>query len=162
MAELESLVEDAGASPEVQWRTRILIHSAQDADRDLQARLYQLDESAHTSSRAQVALRKLHRDFGRVHKDMRKVLTLYERKQHVEVSFLTKDDTKEDFFVRAMRERENEVNKIHQSMHQVNAIYQVCVLDNQQSDLPNISHHYFLGLFAIGSRWIGGRPARSD
>lgn len=141
VAELENLLEDAGASPEIQWRTRILIHSAQDADRDLQARLYQLDESSHSSSRAQVALRKLHRDFGRVHKDLRKVLTLYERKQHVEVSFLTKDDTKEDFFERAMRERESDVKKIHQSMHQVNAIYQdlAGLVDDQQDQINRIA-----------------------
>lgn len=125
VAELESLLEDSGISPEAQWRTRILIHSAQDADQDIQTRLYQLDESSHTSSRAQVALRKLHRDFGRVHKDLRKVLALYQRKQQVEVSFLSKDETKEEFFDRAMREREQEVTKIHQSMNQVNAIYQV-------------------------------------
>jgi hypothetical protein len=144
VAELESLVQDAGASPELQWRTRILIRSAQDADQDIQTRLYQLDESQHSSSRAQVALRKLHRDFGRVHQNLLDVLQSYQRQQQVEVSFLNHmegDETKEEFFDRAMREREEEVNEIHTKMNQVNTIYQdlAALVDGQQEQIDKIA-----------------------
>jgi len=128
VAELERLLDDAGTSPETQWRTRILIRSAQDADRDIQARLYNLSDDAQ-SSRQQVALRKLHRDCGRVHTHLGQVLQRYQTKQQVEVSFLSKEEAREDFFDRAMREREQEVMKIHKSMNQVNSIYQVRALN---------------------------------
>lgn len=148
VAELEGLVKDSGASPEMQWRTRILIRSAQDADQDIQTRLYQLDESQHSSSSraAQVmaALRKLHRDFGRVHANLVQVLQSYQRQQQVEVSFLNRangDESKEEFFDRAMREREEEVDQIHTKMHQVNTIYQdlAALVDGQQEQIDKIA-----------------------
>ena len=128
VADLEKVMEAAGTSPEGQWRTRILMRSAQDADRDIWRKLYEFESSgqADSSSRAQMAARKLKRDFGRVHEDLSRVLTEYERKQLAEVSFLTKsEEKKEEFFDRAMREREEEVNNIHSSMNKVNEIYQV-------------------------------------
>ena len=136
VAELESLMEVSGVSPESQWRTRILIRSAQDADRDIWKRLYEY-ESSHgdnpTYSRAQMASRKLHRDFQRVHKQLKVILALYEKRQQVEIAFLSRqgddgvgeDEKKEDFFDRVMREREKDVTKLHQSMQKVNEIYSV-------------------------------------
>jgi hypothetical protein len=159
VAELEGLVQDAGASPEMQWRARILIRSAQDADRDIQTRLYQLDyesssspslsqyhSNSNSSSRAQVASRKLHRDFGRVHQNLLQVLSAYQRQQEVEVSFLNNKDnngdgeSKEEFFDRAMREREMEVDQIHTKMNQVNTIYQdlAALVDGQQEQIEKI------------------------
>jgi hypothetical protein len=130
VAELESLLEISGQSPENQWRTRILIRSAQDADRDIWKRLYEYETEYGENpnySRAQIASRKLHRDFRRVHKQLQVVLTAYERRQQVEVSFLSsaQEEKKEEFFDRAMREREEEVNKLHSSMRKVNDIYSV-------------------------------------
>lgn len=134
VAEVESLQEISGQSPEAQWRTRILIRSAQDADRDIWQRLCEFETnygSNPTCSRAQVASRKLHRDFRRVHQHLQIVLEGYKKLQQVEISFLssTREENKEDFFDRAMREREAEVNKIHKSMQTVNDIYSVRVAE---------------------------------
>jgi hypothetical protein len=128
VAELESLLEDSGKSPETQWRTRILIRSAQDADDDIWKRLYEYENNYGENqnySRAQMASRKLHRDFARVHKQRNQILAAYEKQQQVEISFLSADEKKEEFFDRAMREREQEVNNIHSSMQKVNEIYSV-------------------------------------
>lgn len=148
VAELERLVQNAGASPETQWRTRILIRSVQDADRDLQNRLHQLDGKKNNpnGSSSSAALRKLHRDFGRVHQSMCQVLALYQRQQQAEVSFLNKahdnDDHRDElFFDRAMREREQEVEQIHTKMNQVNTIYQdlAALVDGQQEQIDKIA-----------------------
>lgn len=119
VAELERLMDDAGTSPEIQWRTRILIRSAQDANRDIHKRLQTVTGGSSS------ALRKLQRDFDRGQTNLAQVLQTYHLKQQAEVSLFTADATKEEFFDRAMREREQEVQKIHKSMNQVNTIYQV-------------------------------------
>jgi hypothetical protein len=129
VAELESLLDTSGQSPEAQWRTRILIRSTQDADRDIWTRLYEY-ESNHgenpSYSRAQIASRKLHRDFRRVHKQLQATLEAYEKRQRVEIAFLSRqEEKKEDFFDRVMREREEEVGNINRSMQKVNEIYSV-------------------------------------
>ena len=49
MAELENLMESSGQSPKAQWRTRTLIRSAQEADRDIYKRLYEYDIEYHYS-----------------------------------------------------------------------------------------------------------------
>lgn len=154
VAQLETLLQDAGSSPEVQWRSRILVQSSKDADRDIQERLQQVSESSSPSSRTQVALRKLHRDFGRVRTQLRQILQSYERKQQVEVSFLNKqDETREEFFDRAMRERDAEVQRIHKSMHQVNSIYQVsiCHSANQFRARKSLNMLCLLCLFCLVS-----------
>ena len=129
VAELENLLKMSGQSPEAQWRSRILIRSSQDADRDIWQRLYEYEMSHGENpsySRAQMASRKMHRDFRRVHEQLHAILEAHKRQQQVEVSFLTSsEEKKEDFFDRAMREREAEVNKIHDSMQKVNEIYSV-------------------------------------
>ena len=40
-------------------------------------------------------------------------------------SRLRLEDSQEDFFYRAMRERESEVKKMNESVHKVNNIYEV-------------------------------------
>jgi hypothetical protein len=133
VSELETLLEPSSKSPEAQWRTRILIRSAQDADRDIWKRLYEYETSYGENpsySRAQIACRKLHRDFSRVHKQLSLVLEMYEKRQQVEVSFLTSqrfpsEEKNEDFFDKVMRERDTEIRKIQFSMNKVNDIYSV-------------------------------------
>jgi hypothetical protein len=143
VTELESLLEISGHYPEAQWRTRILIRSAQDADRDIWKRLYEYESSFGedpSCSRAQIASRKLHRDFRRVHKQLHATLEAYEKLQQVEVSFLSssREEKKEDFFDRAMRERNAEVNNIHKSMQKVNEIYTVRIVETFETKTINL------------------------
>ena len=132
VSELESLLVPSSSNPEAQWRSRILIRSAKDADRDIWRRLYEYEANfgdGSNYSRAQIASRKLHRDFRRVHKHLIQFLGAHQLRQQVEVSFLSTSanagEEKEEFFDRAMRERHAEVNQIHSSMHKVNEIYSV-------------------------------------
>ena len=149
VSELESLLVPSSTSHEAQWRARILMRSAQDADRDICKKLYEFDSNnggnEERTSRAQIANRKLHRDFGRAHKQYTTILEQYEKRQQVEVSFLSSApqpilhgrkqnqksaliEDEEDFFDRAMRERENELKHIRESVHKVNEIYSVSSL----------------------------------
>ena len=153
VSELESLLVPSSTSHEAQWRARILMRSAQDADRDICKRLYEFDSNnggSGSSSRAQIANRKLHRDFGRAHKQYTTIIEQYEQRQQVEVSFLSSatpsirggsalgrsnhtgrlnvvEMEDEDFFDRAMREREHEIKHIRDSVHKVNEIYAVSI-----------------------------------
>ena len=75
-----------------------------------------------------MALRKLQRDLRRVHHHYQTVTAAYNQRQTVDVAFLTAKvagNGEEDFFDRAMREREAELSNIHSSMKQVNEIYSV-------------------------------------
>lgn len=144
VAELENLMESSGQSPKAQWRTRTLIRSAQEADRDIYKRLYEYDIEYHYSqySKTQMAWRKLSRDFSRVQNQLKDIVATYEKRQQVDVSFLTsKEEKTEEFFDRAMRERELEVNNINKSMHQVDEIYKdlAGLVDGQQEQIDKIA-----------------------
>lgn len=135
VSELESLLVPSSSNPEAQWRSRILIRSAKDADRDIWRRLCEYEANfgvGSNSSRAQIASRKLHRDFRRVHKHLIQFMGAYQLRQQVDISFLSTSanagEDKEEFFDRAMRERHAEVNQIHSSMHKVNEIYTVSLI----------------------------------
>jgi hypothetical protein len=147
VSEMESLLVPSSSNPEAQWRSRILIRSAKDADRDIGRRLYEYEANfgdGSNYSRAQIASRKLHRDFRRVHKQLIQIMGAYQLRQQVEVSFLstsaTAGEEKEEFFDRVMRERHAEVNQIHSSMHKVNAIYTVSLIcaDNFRRYVENV------------------------
>lgn len=193
VAELEGLLgTSATTTPEGMWRSRILMTSAQDSDRDLQLAIRAAAEAAHgddgprSSERhlrrqhqqqhhhqhhqqVQASRKKLQRDFGRVHLHLQSVLADHQRRQLAEVSLLTAAPTtttelrgaaggtggsaaayvdphdephphrmmmqgansnklqeeKEEFFDRAMRERQEEVRRISQSMRKVQEIYTV-------------------------------------
>jgi hypothetical protein len=132
VADLEMILNDAGETPEAAWRARILVKSAQDTDKGLWDKLdaYEklllskdkYDNELHT---AQTACMKLHRDFKRSHKALVECLSLYETRQKVEVSQLGavgwSGHDQEDFFERAMRQRELE--RMNESMRQVNDIF---------------------------------------
>jgi hypothetical protein len=135
VSELESLLVSSSSNPEAQWRSRILIRSAKDADLDIWRRLYVYEANfgdGSNFSRAHVASRKLHRDFKRVHKHLMQFMGAYHLRQQAEVSMLSTSanagEEKEEFFDRAMRERHAEVNQIHSSMHKVNDIYTVSLI----------------------------------
>jgi hypothetical protein len=170
VAELDSLMEVSGQSPEAQWRTRILIRSTQDADRDIWKRLHDYETNHGENpgySRAQMASRKLHRDFRRVHKHLQAVLASYEKRQQVEIAFLSREEEKkEDFFDRAMREREEEVGNIHRSMQKVNEIYSVsCAGCVGKGDCFLYMYVYVTNLLMwliIGPGKLGGGPAGRD
>ena len=145
VTDLEKAMEASGESPEAQWRTRILIRSSQDSERDITKRLYEIETSGRNSqhSRGQMAMRKLRRDFSRVHRQYLAAMKTFERRQQVEVSFLScaeDGERKEEFFDRAMREREEEINNIHYSMNKVNAIYEdlAGLVDDQQEQIDRL------------------------
>ena len=132
VANLEEAFEKSGESPEFQWKSRILVRSAQDADCDIRRRLQREMESMGSTLAQQNALgyNKLNRDYRRSQMELQALLTSQEQRQQAEISVLlsqNKQESKnqEEFFDRVMREREQEVQNINKSMHKVNEIYEV-------------------------------------
>jgi hypothetical protein len=124
VTDMEQAMRNSGDSPEAQWKTKILMRSSKDAECDISRRLHEFEATnlRTRNGRGQMAIRKLRRDFARVHEQFSTAIKSYERRQHAEVSLLNADDEKtEEFFDRAMREREEEINDIHHSMKKVNA-----------------------------------------
>lgn len=155
VAQLESLSKTAASSPETQWRTQIALRSAQEADQDLSGKLLDFQAGSHYEpqeawevTRVQGASRKLQRDFSRIHSTYQDLVEAYTRQQQADLSYLMNGgappssggEAKEEFFDRAMREREEEVQKINQSMHKVNEIYQdlAGLVDTQQDQIDRI------------------------
>jgi hypothetical protein len=140
VSDLERAIQKSGESPEAQWKTKILIRSCQEAEKDITQRLHKAELEG--KSKGQMALRKLQRDFSRVNKQFLSAMAYYEKRQNVEVSFLNVDgETKEEFFDRAMREREEEINNIHNSMNKVNTIYKdlAGLVDGQQDQIDQLA-----------------------
>jgi hypothetical protein len=159
VADLDGILSQSGESPEASWRARIIIRSTQEAEKDLWDKLYKYEHSLLTpesgageakdkenSQRelrtAQTACMKLHRDFNRSHKILIMVLTLHEKRQKAEASRVRAvrwggEKKDEDYFDRAMREREKELGRMNQSMHKVNEIYHeiAALVDGQQEDI---------------------------
>jgi hypothetical protein len=178
VADLEGILEQSGESPEASWRARIIIRSAQEAEKDLWDKLYNYEQSLLTAGKnsgsgsdsalkdkdkensqkelrtAQTACMKLHRDFNRSHKVLVMILSLHQKRQKAEASRLRavrwsgdKNTTgttttqlnkkDEDFFDRAMREREADLERMNKSMHKVNEIYHeiAALVDGQQGDI---------------------------
>jgi hypothetical protein len=184
VTDLEGILEKSGESPEASWRARILIRSAQEAEKDLWDKLYKYEQSLLTAGKnvgsgsdsmdnvdqgkdtenrkrelrtSQTACMKLHRDFNRSHKVLVMILSLHQKRQKAEASRLRavrysddKDingtsnqqlhEKDEDFFDRAMREREADLERMNKSMHKVNEIYQelAALVDGQQEDIDHL------------------------
>jgi hypothetical protein len=138
VAELESLLNVAGTTPEAQWRSRILVQSAKDADRDIQLQLDKLSQQQDTGPKV-TALRKLQRDFGRARHHLTQTVQQHERRQQAEVAVLGSQND-EDFFDKAMRERDAAVKQLHSSLNQVNAIYQdlADLVEEQQHPIDHL------------------------
>eukprot|EP00536_Pseudo-nitzschia_multiseries_P012298 jgi/Psemu1/31642/gm1.31642_g len=178
---------NASSSPEAAWKSRILLRSAQDAERDLGSRLSLLLSSSQqrgttggeggTGGAFAVRNKKLPRDFWRARDQLRTVVAEMERRQRADVSFLTAaapaartrtqqmteetaetlpaSDNKnytattttgvalhreENFFDRAMQERNHEVKRISNSMKMVHEIYQDLpgLVDRQQEQIDQL------------------------
>eukprot|EP00980_Cylindrotheca_fusiformis_P009192 scaffold2003_cov139-Cylindrotheca_fusiformis.AAC.8 len=145
VADMEQAMSQSGDSPEAQWKTKILIRSSKDAERDISSRLVHEFEATKTSRRRngrdQMAMRKLSRDFGRIQEQFAAAMQAHEKRQKAEVSLLTAGhENTEEFFDRAMREREEELNDIHTSMRKVNAIYEdlAGIVDSQQEHIDQL------------------------
>jgi hypothetical protein len=102
VAELESVLKQATTSPEAMWRSRILMRSAQDAQRDLQHRVHQRTEwkkkvNATTTSTTTIrnnkelilAQEKLQRDWNRARQQFHKMVMESQQRQLAELSFLS-------------------------------------------------------------------------
>lgn len=142
-----SLMDSAGETPEAAWRARIVMRSAQDADKDLWEKLYRYEKTlvAQETNKeemrmAQTACMKLHRDFKRSQKALIMALSTFEMRQAAEVSRLGAlgwsggEEANEDILEKALRERDEELAKMNQSMHLMNEIYKdlMNVVDSQQ------------------------------
>ncbi|KAL3938329.1 MAG: hypothetical protein SGBAC_006744 [Bacillariaceae sp.] len=145
VADLDQVMQKSAESPEAQWKTRILLRSAQEAQQDIQNRLLDFGDTSRRrkDGRGQMALRKLTRDFSRVGEHFGEVTQSHMRKQKAEVSLFQSavPGEEEEFFDRAMREREQEVNNIHESMRTVNFIYQdlAGIVDGQQEQIDKLA-----------------------
>ncbi|KAG7340383.1 hypothetical protein IV203_023926 [Nitzschia inconspicua] len=163
VAELEVVLQQASSSPEAMWRSRILMRSAQDSQRDLQRQIHQVDfaSTANHNPRYKshtLAQQKLQRDWKRAQQHFHKILMESQRQQLAELSLLgAKGDLptaryvssssypmlqeeKEDFFDRAMRERQEEIERISKSMNHINDIYSdlAGLVDAQQEQIDKL------------------------
>lgn len=156
--QLDILVKHSGDTPENQWRSRILLQSSEATDRDLgfQIRQYKLTLGTIRNPTVRSSRAKLIRDFERVHESFVSILAEYKSRQLIAISKLQGNGARsitpeefqrrlaakeeEDFFVRAMREREEELSKMNQSMHQVNEIYNEIgrMLEGQQEQVDAV------------------------
>lgn len=165
VAELEKVLQQASSSPEAMWRSRILMRSAQDSQRDLQRQVHQMDfdsgsnnnnnnsskknnNNTNNNKARVLAHQKLQRDWNRAQQHFHKILMDSQRRQMAELSLLSAkkvgdtaaaatksgisrssypllQEEKEDFFDRAMRERQEEIERISKSMNKINEIYTV-------------------------------------
>lgn len=160
--DLEGILDQSGETPEAAWRAQILIRSAQDADKDLREKLYSYEKTllmpqkkTNTNKEnefekevrlAQSACMKLHRDSNRSHKAFVMALSVYKQRQQAEINRLKSvgwsdaERKDEDFFDRAMRERDEDLHRMNNSMHQVKDIYQelAALVDVQQDDIEQL------------------------
>jgi t-SNARE complex subunit (syntaxin)/uncharacterized Zn-binding protein involved in type VI secretion len=174
VADLESLSRSSASSPEAMWKSRIVLRSAQDADRDLKVALENEEhEAANERGATSVAAaaraasrKKLLRDYNRASQQFRVIVEETERRQRAEISCLTASEAaaaganpekgtavaaqkravmgaaeaEEDFFDRAMRERQAEVEKISDGMKKVQEIYTdlAGLVDGQQDQIDRL------------------------
>jgi hypothetical protein len=173
VADLESLSKTSASSPEAMWKSRILLRSARDANRDLKLALEKEErtgaveggiKSVGAAARA-ASKKKLKRDYHRASEQFRSIIEETERRQRVEISCLTASEAaaaganpeggaaasaqkaamgaaeaEEDFFDRAMRERQAEVQNISDGMKKVQEIYTdlAGLVDGQQDQIDQL------------------------
>ena len=156
------------SSPGAMFKSRILLQSAQEADRDLKLVIKkQLEEqnnmhnnnngSSSSTTKAQrlaeASSKKLQRDYDRASAQLYSIIHETKRRQLADIRSLqkTSNDTKasdkkdpieeeEDFFDRAMRERQQEIQTINTKMHTVQEIYNdlAYLIDTQQEQIDDI------------------------
>ena len=167
VADLAALSGSSASSPEAMWKSRILLRSANEAGKDLKVSLEkeEIDVAARKNSAATAALaasrKKMLRDFHRASEQLRLIVEETERRQKAEISCLTATEAaeagtnpvasqkralmgaaeaEEDFFDRAMRERQAEVQKISDGMKKVQDIYTdlAGLVDGQQEQIDKL------------------------
>jgi hypothetical protein len=152
VSELEQVLPGAGESPQAAWRAKILMTSAKGVDQALWTKLYDYERSLRAREGDTVAVRaaqtaclKLHRDFKRSHKALVLACTLYEKTQRAEMARLgavgwSEREDEEDFYTKAMREREEEIQRMNVSMHRVKDMYQDLglLVETQQEPIDTI------------------------
>lgn len=166
VADLQAISEISASSPEAMWKSRILLRSATDAERDLRASLEkdQMDSAAGKSVNAAAlfaARKKMMRDYQRASDQLREIVGETERRQKAEISCLTAKEAaeagaepatsqkralmgaaeqEEDFFERAMRERQAEIQKVSDGMKKVQDIYSdlAGLVDDQQEQIDKL------------------------
>lgn len=157
VTELESALQKSGESPQMAWKARIMLRSAEESDRDMQDKLYQYKQTVQMSPEAdgqtRLSAKKLYRDFQRSHTTLVTAVSLYEKRQVAEVSRLGETGAvigpgcghEEDFFDRSMRERQEELERMNISMHKVNEIYQdlTRLIDGQQERIDLLEDHIY-------------------
>lgn len=155
VAELEQVLPEAGDLPEAAWRAKILMKSAQAVDQELWKKLYDYERTLRNREedpgirQEQTACMKLHRDFKRAHKSLVMALTVYEKTQRAEIARLgavgwsERQDEEEDFYTRAMREREAEMDRMNYRMHQVQDMYQDLsfLIQKQQEPIDELEEY---------------------
>ncbi|GAX13916.1 hypothetical protein FisN_5Lh183 [Fistulifera solaris] len=159
VSELSALLDSSGETPEAAWRVRILMISAQETDK-LWEKLYNYEKTLLMKKNSlsstgeeelrteQTACMKLHRDFKRSHKTLLMAMSLYEKKQSAEISRLGavgwsyNSDEKEDFYEKVMREREEELMRMNESIHQANDIYKnlAALVEEQQPQIDQVAN----------------------
>ena len=124
VVDLEAALKKSTQSPESQWKTKIMIRSAKESGDMLSLTLSTICNDGIVGM---AGYRKLQRDFQRAQTTYNTMIKRHERRQKADISYLlsAKETKEEDFFERAMREREEEINTIHSSMQKVDDIYQV-------------------------------------
>jgi len=173
VADLEAVSGSSASSPEAMWKSRILLRSARDAERDLKLTLDMEERDAGANRSKSVAAaalaasrKKLLRDYHRASEQLRLIVEETERRQRAEISCLTASEAaaagintegkgaaaaqkrallgaaeaEEDFFDRAMRERQAEVQKISDGMKKVQDIYTdlAGLVDGQQEQIDKL------------------------
>lgn len=165
VADLSAVSKISASSPEAMWKSRILMRSAQDAEQDLKLALEKdeagADRGKSVAAAALAAARKkLQRDYLRASEQLRSIVEETELRQRAEISTLTASEAaaagaeggaqkrallgaaekEEDFFERAMRERQAEVQKINDGMKKVQNIYTdlAGLVDGQQEQIDKL------------------------
>lgn len=161
VAELQTSLEASSGSPENQWKSRILVRSAQEADGDIADKLYLYEMELVEQGRsrggartAQAACMKLHRDYHSAHEALDAILLEQASNQQPDVAHgavnnagddaaMLVQQEQEDFFERATRERNEEIKRISRQMQQVNDIYQELanLVDGQQEHIDVVEEN---------------------
>lgn len=167
VSDLERLLKEAGDSPEAAWRANILVKSVQDTDIGLCEKLDRYEEMLNATSsndrtwlnqhkndvrlaQQLTACSKLRRDYNRCHTTMKAAIEIHKKRQSVEVSQLSavywnesdtaapKQQSTDDFFDRAMRQKELE--RINKSMREVHDIYHglAGLVERQQDQIDDL------------------------
>lgn len=133
VGDLDLLNNKSNQTPEDTWRSRILLRSAEQADQDIRTQIQYYTREQSDDPTVRASFGQIHRDFKRVHATFRKHMIhckyrlgagLSLMPAQPMISLIQQQANEEDFFDRAMKERELEGMMINGSINQVNDMYQ--------------------------------------